>query len=145
MGRTGNRQDYMKCTRTNAVVLVVESPVHQGRQLLEVLLGLVEGVLEQAELLELVRPPRPLVGEHHGAEAIVERVRDDGQERANGLVAHVLLLFSLLVILPLVLETRRGEAQAVIVGMILLLALVTPYSHTTPFLPSAPPLVRSKE
>ena len=72
-------------------MFVVEAAIDESGQLLEVLLGLVEGFLEQAQLLELVGPPRPLVGEHQDPQGIVDRVRDDGQERADALVAHVSL------------------------------------------------------
>lgn len=47
-------------THTLAVVFVVEAAVDERGQLLEVPLRLVEGFLEQAQLLELGGPPRAL-------------------------------------------------------------------------------------
>lgn len=83
-GKDEVRED-VKNAHTPAVVLVVDGALEQGPQLLKVLLGLVQGVLEGADLLELVGAPVGLVGEHEEAEGIVDGVGDGGQQRADGL------------------------------------------------------------
>jgi hypothetical protein len=78
-------RENVKEVHTPAVVLVVDGALEQGPHLLEVLLSLVQGVLDGADLLELVRAPVGLVGEHEEAEGIVDGVCDGGQQGADGL------------------------------------------------------------
>lgn len=75
---------------TCPIILIVLPPVDEDGQLLKVLLGEVECVLEDTELLELVWGPGVLVGKHHGAEGVIEAVGDDGQQGADRLVTHAL-------------------------------------------------------
>lgn len=62
-----------------AVVLVVALSIQKRRQVLEVLLGLVQRLLQGAHLFELVGPPLPLVGEHERAQRGADGIRDLGQ------------------------------------------------------------------
>ena len=73
---------------TSAVVLVVQLAPHEGRQLLEVFLGLVERVLEGAQLLVLVGAPERLVRLVQEQDALVEQVRDGSQQSPDGVEAH---------------------------------------------------------
>lgn len=82
----GGWNEKYENAHTPAVVLVVDGALEQRPHLLEVLLGLVQGVLEGADLLELVGPPVGLVGEHEEAEGIVDGVGDGGQQRADRLL-----------------------------------------------------------
>lgn len=88
---------------TPPIILVVKGPLQQGSQLLEVLLGLVQGALEGADLLVLVRAPVRPIGEQEAAERIADCVGDRGQERADRVDAGIRRGgFVLVIVLPYV-------------------------------------------
>lgn len=98
---------------TPAVVLIVELSVHEGAHLLKVLLRVVEGILEGAELVPLVRAPLALVGEGEDAKRVGECRGDLGQEGADGvIITHI----SLCDVLPRE-RPRRHPLDAVVEGV----------------------------